>query len=249
MPSTKLVITLVCVLCVTLFIPGVFYWVQVQNSNFYKCVYGEPVCSLTVATYVLTIVTACAFVAAVKAARDAGRTLMTTTDTYALETRRAIAERPCFDKGHVANLTMWLLPNMELTDRPPFDEKRFSEPRHFDFYNLGRVPIIAPDISVAFLPSAVAASGVAVGEGGKYTSISLGSIPVDGHFHVTLRSHDSLGRVRTKWEAAFSENKGLDFYGAPRTSEHGIVITMAEVQSVPSATVGRAPRVPKEPPK
>src|SRR5215469_10760167 len=55
-------------------IPGAIFWMHFgQHAS--RCVYGDPICSLTVSTYLLCFLTVLAFLAAYKAARYAQKTL------------------------------------------------------------------------------------------------------------------------------------------------------------------------------
>ena len=58
----------------SVFLPGVYYWESI-HAHWSRCVYGDPVCSLTVSTYLLSVLTLGAFLAAYKAARYAQATL------------------------------------------------------------------------------------------------------------------------------------------------------------------------------
>lgn len=77
-------------------VPGAVYWLVVwvrTGVSPFRCVYGDPVCSLTVATWLLCIVTALAFLAAYAAARWAVRTYNVAFQTLQMEQSRALAER------------------------------------------------------------------------------------------------------------------------------------------------------------
>jgi hypothetical protein len=194
-------------------VSGLAYWTIVRNGNGFRCIYGDPACSLTVATWLLVIATAAAFLAAFKAAKEAIRTYDVTSSSLALARRMAqleqaqlFAERSCHRVRHEApTIRRWIIPLRDteeikvLEQSPemasPSSEQfpSFNDPDLHDIFNLGRSPIVDPSVDVEFSftkrPTLTA-------------RIKLPSIPVAGDVHVMFYVAKSLGQVDVRWYLA-----------------------------------------------
>lgn len=90
-------------------IPGAVYWNQV-GFHLARCMYGDPVCSLAISTYLLCVITVCAFLAAYRAIRFASQTL-------AMESEVILSINRCF------------VP-MERAQKPRAADRRAIAPEH-----------------------------------------------------------------------------------------------------------------------
>lgn len=124
----------IIVAAVLFFALGAAYWGGLHAWS--ECVYGKADCSLTVATYILCLVTAAAFVAAYAAAGWAYR-------TYELERAVVLAQRVC-RAGHEDSIRFFLCDRdlrFKECDRLHESDGDFV-PLDFEFDSLGRSAVV-----------------------------------------------------------------------------------------------------------
>jgi hypothetical protein len=171
-------------------VPGLFYVVVVWKTTGvspYRCLYGDPACSLTVATWLLCCVTGLAFLAAYKAARWALRTyqigfeaLRVQNEALLLEQSRGLAERLTPTKKNDRRVQV----HVKLTDgalelgAPERDDRQTFEAEDCEFMSLGRTAIIDAQamLRVIFKDKRIRAP----------LSVPIGSIPAAGRTWVRL---------------------------------------------------------------
>ena len=133
-----------CFLIATL-LPAVAYWIRV-GADPARCLFKDPVCSLTISTYLLCALTATVFIASARAVYYARRTFeRERTPVIAIQERPSAAirkrERP---------RRIWI--DSIATGFSPRPTPGFSKESHeaviFDCYCLGRSPLIQARIGV-----------------------------------------------------------------------------------------------------
>ncbi|MDB5070422.1 MAG: hypothetical protein JWM87_1533 [Candidatus Eremiobacteraeota bacterium] len=154
--KTGYVVAASIALAALFFIPGVVYWWQVWHATGispYRCIYGDPVCSLAVATYALCGITTGAFIAAFNAARWALRTHNIAAENLKLERSCILIERPITEEKEVPPETHYvhaMIVNGAIDLREP--EAREQAPRGpfesqiFRFDSIGRAAIVDAEI-------------------------------------------------------------------------------------------------------
>lgn len=184
---------------------GWVYWSISSHSDGFRCVYDDPTCSITVATWLLIFVGFFAFIAAFAAAKFSA-------STYEMESRTQLGQTRCTNaQSHGVLVTLYLLEtNMTvLVDAvpPDFNQAAYHEPEDHDFENLGRAAIIQAQVSVIFeSPDGKDKS--------KPRSIALGNIGRDKHVHVRVYISKKLDKIITTWlpEVKHKGNYKLPFY-------------------------------------
>ena len=239
---------------------GVIYWSITWNGNAFRCVYGDAVCSLTVATWILVVATSLAFIAAFKAAKEATNAfkigqvaLETERKTLRLERTPLLGERPCTLEDHKAWEEKWWIfgDDLERSLEEPKDIK-WQKPKRHDFFNLGRSALLNPTVGVNVKAS--------IGE--RQYSLSLPGIPTNQDVHVTFYVAESLGIVEVTffWDAEGDDKtvaRIMDAHGLddpdrtqffPQTpAPASTVVSMTEIMAANAAAVPSPPDVPQDP--
>jgi hypothetical protein len=178
---------------------GVVYW-AITRADALRCIYGDAVCSLTVGTYLLVVVTGTAFLAAYRAARFAARAL-------AHEQRSAIVIQGCRE-GHQVTTEMFVrFEDRALAYIQPWrsDEDKATYKAHdFDVISVGRSPVVD-----AVIPVVVKVSD---GQGDASNDAHVGSMRADGQRHVRIWVPERFGDVMIHWaedEATHGDDERL----------------------------------------
>ena len=243
-------------------VPGVFYWLK-TGPDVARCLWGDAGCSLTVATFLLTLVTACAFVAAFQAAWfayktfDTGqKTLDVAAETLRLERTAILGARRCTVEDHPAEIDVVLSHEYKTEKRAPFaDEQLFFYEMSYEFASLGRIPIVEAAVVVSF--SFNRRIGKTRVRNSVTQSLELGNFKFDGEAHVRIWiAPELLDIVEVTWvrESAThlveKKNVTLDFHplGLERPEFRALaryerasgVIPVEVPQAVPAPTPQRA---------
>jgi hypothetical protein len=240
---------------------GWIYWYHAAHEDAYRCLYGDPVCSLTVATWILVIATSSAFLAAFKGAKEAVKAFRTGVDSLKasretldtaqralmLEQASLFGERRCLRDNHNAPGKDWWLDD-ELRyyeETRPFDAEWQPPDRH-DFFNLGRSALVQPSVDVIFKTSQTE----------RRWTIYFPGIPTDQDVHMSFHFLKSLGQVNVRFTdtepgnrrdtlADLLKEKNTDatrmrFFGEPR--EVPAIVSNA---AIGSDAPGRNPELPQ----
>lgn len=247
-------------------VEGFIYWRGSQNGSPLRCTYGDPVCSLTVATWLLSAFTVSLFLAAIKAAKEAVKvysatqeSLKTARRTLDFERLPLLGERTCRRIDHHSPEIEWWFSGETLerseTEIPDTD---FNEPpqRH-DFFNLGRAALINPIIGVQIKTS---------DDEPRQFTLELPSIPTDQDVHVTFHFAVGLGQVEVAFfEGTEDEQAGaiirhsedednfdptkVRFYSQRRSTPPATLVSLAKIKLPSRGGEVPATEIVPEPPK
>jgi hypothetical protein len=220
--------------------PGVWYWVA-TGAHFGKCVYGDPVCSLTVSTYLLCTLTLGAFLAAYRAARYAHQAIQIERQVViAIEECSSIANVAPGPQGeqnrHNAHRTeeryMKSITGGFRRIRPDNYSREQYGMVEFDCMSVGRSPVVNGELCV----TCKAKDGT---EDRKV--ITIGSIPTDEFVHLRIWIDRDLSDVEFRWIPHRVKHKGgLDVEFHARSETFAVpVVTPAPPEG---------PQRPHEPP-
>lgn len=194
---------------------GYAYLQAAHRWNPYYCVYGDAVCSLTVATYILGVVTALAFMAGLYV-------LGVAVSTFELERSTILSERYCGEVDHSPHVTVTLKEDLSVSLDEPDEGVRdlCYLPFDYDFDNLGRSPIVDAQVSfVCDLP----------GRKRVKKAVSLRGIKRDGHVHVRVFVWHSHIQLTIRWRDATKEELGKRVPLELRTSPQAPIEYLAAV--------------------
>jgi hypothetical protein len=127
-------------------VPGIVYWSQTQ-PDVAKCLWGEPACSLSVATFVLVFVTAGAFLAAFTAALYAYQTMVIARNALGLERSAILMIRQCRE-SHTCSLDILVGRDRIQHRGPSVTEEPYYCAMNYDFVSIGRTAVVKPTIPV-----------------------------------------------------------------------------------------------------
>jgi hypothetical protein len=194
-------------------IPALFYW-RASHAQWAKCVYGDAFCSLTIATYLLSVIGLATLIAAgyaatfAKRAFDLEREVILSLHACAAECydgtiqARAIRHDPYLrEEWHLKSLA----PKNPKFEVGAPDNQNDYVPVDFDCFSIGRSPVVdgilrirckSPDGTQAWLP------------------LAIGSVPADRYIHMTLWLSDEVSKFRFYWidRAIHRSGRGV---GAP----------------------------------
>jgi hypothetical protein len=187
--------------------PGAIYWNSI-HAHFARCVYGDPICSLTVSTYLLCILTVAAFLAAYRAARYAQKAfamersvILSLDECRAHEDdlaaaqveedvlKRATVQRHEPHKREQRFLRIVAKEFFENTRPADFSRERYGRV-DFDCTSMGRSPLINGQLPVIWI--------AADGAHGRLR-LDIGSIPTGTFVHLTLWLAKDLNRTSFSW--------------------------------------------------
>jgi hypothetical protein len=194
------------------FAPGVVYWNGI-HAHWARCLYGDPVCSLTVSTYLLATLTIGAFLAAYKAARYAQQTLeMEREVVLAIDSCNRVALEFSDAEREKTHSMHGSFNSTAITKHEPHrSEERFLQridrdfeairpddfnaqqylPLAFDCHSLGRS---------ALINGALLLNGSLPDAKPNPLRIEVGSIPADEFVHIVLWISKDLDKVEFEWQ-------------------------------------------------
>lgn len=188
-------------------VPGVFYWIFAHVSPA-RCLYGDPTCSLTFATYILCLLTGLAFLAAFRAARWALKTYLVAADALMLEQSRILVENYCRTEQDRMQYADVILQNGILQrGRPDEDSEQLFLAMDFQFSSLGRTGIVDPTLTLRVKYDDCRKDVV-------LPDITVGSVRPDGTTHVRLWLDQNDLAVLVAWDESgakqFSDGRDID---------------------------------------
>jgi len=220
-----------------IFIPGVAYWIATR-ANVSKCLYGDPACSLTLATYLLSFLTLAAFLAAYRAARYAQQAIEIEREvTMALEQCTPFVLSEQASQANVSEHSAYRTEELFMSSIDggfqrvrPVDFSRLGYIYiEFDCMSVGRSPIVNGEVKV----KSRSPSGNV-----KDVEISVGSIPTDKFIHLKLWVNSSLEGFRFSWlQGKVSHKKGrrFEFFSREDYFDVPFVSQREEVPAEPTA--------------
>ena len=219
------------VLVVAFLVPGYYYWSAI-GAHWARCVYGDPVCSLTVTTYALTFLTGAAFIAVVRAATFA-------KETIEHEKAAILALNRCGPGKHLGKSREFQLlasPGAMIVEISKSPEPGSFHTTQFDCRNVGRGPVIDGKLRISITP-----------EGGGRTErdIEIGNLLPGKWIHVTLNYALTLGEA-LEWVCAVhkSPEQRIDLYeGSARLNTRPVTTSTP----APAATPIKGPTPPEAP--
>jgi hypothetical protein len=126
--------------------PGILYWSTIHGDPI-RCIYGDPVCSLTVSTYLLAALTALVFGATLLAVYYAAKTLEH-------ERSPALSIQRCVGDGDQHNYEVHTFYLDDVNDgfqqnRPSIFDRRDWGSYAFDCTSVGRAPLIGGELRLS----------------------------------------------------------------------------------------------------
>lgn len=183
-------VILALLLFAAFFGPAYIYWHGIQ-AHYARCVYGDPVCSLTVSTYLLVALTGGAFIAAYRAADYAKRALEH-------EQSAEIALNACAKKsakrhaGHTIEL--WLC-DLSTGFEPKEPAGHTWVPNDFDCHSIGKSAVVNGKLWIKI-----------DGQPPHKYSAAIGNIRSGKWVHVRLQFATALLEHAAQWEGATHKN-------------------------------------------
>lgn len=186
MIQTRELLVLVAALVLAFLLPGMWYWFQ-TGAQPLRCIYGNPLCSQAVATYILCALTLAAFLAAYKAALHA-------QETFEHERAATLAVERCMcgDDVEGRRVEMYLREPYVgfVKNRPPsFDSSRYAK-LDVELHSVGRSPVINGRISIAVHGQRAHAES---------SLIDIGTILKDATIHLRLWIISNLDGAELSW--------------------------------------------------
>jgi hypothetical protein len=255
----------VVVLATLLAVEWYVYWSGTHIGSFFRCIYGDPSCSLTLATWLLAVVTVLILLAAFKAANEAvkayidgQKSLATAQRTLNFERLALLAERTCSREGHndSPEIEWWIaddLLNRYLT--PPPGKEFQKPPRRHDFFNLGRAALINPIIGIQI--------SSADGTPRQY-NLELPCIPTDSDVHVTFHIEVGIGQIAMQFNEGTKDEQlasliqkmtdddqidptKLHFFSQRRSESSAAMVSLTDIKSSQAGTSEVGGVVPAQP--
>jgi hypothetical protein len=174
------------------------YWNSV-GAHFSRCVYGDPVCSLTVTTYLLTFLTGGAFIAALWAATFA-------KETIEHEKAAVLALNACAREAkHTREARLFTLqpgPSATFTEVQTVGAGSWLV-ADFDCHNVGRSAVIDGRLEIAASPRGPQHSvPEPIRSVSATQAISLGNLLPNRWIHVKLHIDLGLRALNFTWKRA-----------------------------------------------
>lgn len=205
-------------------IPGVIYW-RITNADIARCLWGDPVCSLSVGTYFLVLITGLAFVAAYFAAVYAfktfevtQRTLGVAQDALKLEVTTVLAVTRK-ETNIAGEIDIVVRPNYSIENTRPSDDDCMTYLEiKYEFTSLGRTPIVQPEIPLNL--SFIRRDDKSNFAPPLNVTVHIPSLKTDGSSLVTIWvPPDLLNYIVLKWEERATQMNAkkrvpLDFHSA-----------------------------------
>lgn len=223
------------VLIAAFLVPGINYWKAI-DAHWARCVYGDPVCSLTVTTYALTFLTGAAFIAAFRAATFA-------KETIEHEKAAILALNLCgqSEKHRGKNREFQLLaaPGAKFVEVAKSPEPGTFHVTQFDCRNVGRGPVIDGKLRIRVSPP---------GGTPAERDVEIGNLLPGKWIHVTLHYALTLGGA-LEWVGALHKDpeQRIDLYvGSVRPSSQPVTTSAPAPTPDPAAgpTPPAAPAMP-----
>lgn len=226
--------------------PGVAYWSQTQ-PDVAKCLWGDPACSLAVATFVLVFVTAGAFLAAFTAALYAYQTMVVAKNALGLERSAILMIRRCRD-SHICSLDILVSRDRIQFRGPSVTEEPYYCAMDYDFVSIGRTAVVKPTIPIHIR--------FAYRDTNKFRFapleklVALDSLGVGDHVHTTIWvESEILNLTEISWhedrttQVVRNEKMPLECHAArPQRPDLRIMLQWPESEDAPQEDAWEAPR-------
>jgi hypothetical protein len=203
------------ILLLAAILPGIPYWMKI-GVHPARCIYGDPICSLTVSTYLLGCLTLAAFLAAYKAARY-------TQEALEHEKQPALSAQVCSSKHKRPPLRFYITDvkrGFEIEPPKNFHAVAFQT-ADFELISVGRSPVVNGMLEI----SARNASGEIFP-----LHIDVGSIRAGKAEHVTMFFAPELSSVTFNWSEHATHMKGyaITFHARDEVIERSAVAALSE---------------------
>jgi hypothetical protein len=165
-------------------VPGLFYW-HYQGARWADCIYGNPVCSLTVGTYTLVALTLATLLAAAYAAAYAKR-------AFDMEQQVILSINPCRGDQHRRfNENEWYVETSRR--KPKLKQGDPGDPSYasveFDCHSVGRSAFVNGDVWISCHTDA----------GIRALSLNVGSLVPNRVAHIKLWLPENTKGWRFRW--------------------------------------------------
>ncbi len=183
-PFPKLAAAILAVAIIVFLAPAIVFWIS-SRTNVAACLWGVATCSITLATYLLVLVSAATLIAAIWAGRWAFMTWKVGEAALAIERSTILGQRRCQNTAHRAtNPDFALHIDQDCVIRDGAPEPTIGYDRtDYELISLGRSPIVnaVVDVYCAFKNA----------EPDQHR-VSVGSMRSDASVHCTLWIHDAV---------------------------------------------------------
>lgn len=184
---------------------GVWYWGTHPSLTAPDCAFGNAVCSVAAATWVLAAFALMSFVAATYA-------VLWTKRLFYVEVRPRLGQAACKKRGteHPADIDIFVLADGTIIiDGRPVGVDRMTilkdyNARNISFDNLGRTALT--DVRVKMY----------LGNNDLPYEVPLGNILCDRERHVTIYIAKSHGELLVRWDGATQEQRPIPFFAKDR---------------------------------
>ncbi len=210
--------------------PAIPYWVAI-GAHPARCIYGDPVCSLTVSTYLLGMLTLGAFLAAYKAARY-------TQEALEHEKLPALSVQSCNASHKRPPLRLFISDVTKgFVMEPPADINASPyQPAEVELISVGRSPVVNGILTVTACNP----------QGQEFSlPVDIGSIRAGKSEHLALLFSQQLANVTFRWNdrATHMKGFGISFHARQSIIERSAV---AKIEPPPAFLPSNAPQ--KKPP-
>jgi hypothetical protein len=184
-------------------VPGFIYWI-VTRANVAKCIYGDPVCSLTLSTYLLCALTAFVFLASLIGVRYA-------KETFERERRAVLSIERCARESCTHGVKTYFI-------RDPSEGFLWTRPQSFDKDRFGLVDVDC--LSVGKSPVINGVLRIALNdEPTKPLTLPIGSMKSGSEGHVRIWFSREFLNYKMTWALPTHDGDDLSFYAL----EDGVV--------------------------